>query len=355
MRSTINTAGVCCAAICVAVMTAGFVSRRPLRAQAAHDVPAAAQIIGARSFSPMVENVDAVMKVYAAFGLKVAKPEQGDSYPWDTEAWHYDLHGGQAPRSQMRFSYATVPGAVPPATPLLVEPVEHRGIDRRPRTLRVQDPGSTTLVLLVRDLDHATAGLPARQPIRRVTVYGGSAQAMTIAVPGAHLVELLQLDPLPQTTAPTDANVIGAWVRVAVADLDRTLALYRDQFGIPFTVSSPSNDAFGGLVNGRGVRLRLAAGTLPGTSMRLEFLEVTGVDRHPLDARIQDPGAARLQLTARNLETALQLLRQAGPSTVVSTRGEIITQPQYRVAVVSDLNGLFLVLTDRRAPPNRAQ
>jgi hypothetical protein len=59
-------------------------------------------------------------------------------------------------------------------------------------------------------------------------------------------------------------------------------------------------------------------------------------------------GAATLQLTVGNLETAIEMLRKAGPSTVVSSRGEIITQPQYRVAVVSDLNGLFLVLTDRR-------
>jgi catechol 2,3-dioxygenase-like lactoylglutathione lyase family enzyme len=312
-------------------------------------VPATGQVIGARSFSPIVENVDSVMKFYATLGLKVAKPEQGDSYPWDNEAWHYDLHGGQAPGSQMRFSYANVPGAVPPATALLIEPVEHRGTDRRVRAPRPQDPGSTTLVLLVRDLERATVNLPAsaRQPIRHVTVYGGSAKAMTVAVPGAHLVELLQLESAPHSTAPADANVIGAWVRVAVADLDRTLGLYRDQFGVPFTVSAPSDASFGGLVGGAGAQLRLATGTLPGTSMRLEFLEVTGIDRRPLDARIQDPGAARLQLTVRHLETTLQMLRQAGPSTVVSTGGKILVQPQYRVAVASDLNGLFLVLTDR--------
>jgi hypothetical protein len=51
---------------------------------------------------------------------------------------------------------------------------------------------------------------------------------MTVTVPGAHLVELLQLDPLPQTSAAADANVIGAWVRVTVEDLERTMRLYRD-------------------------------------------------------------------------------------------------------------------------------
>ncbi|HEY9465993.1 MAG TPA: hypothetical protein VIR54_23020, partial [Vicinamibacterales bacterium] len=156
-------------------------------------------VIGARSFSPIVENVDAVMKFYAALGLKAPPPDKGDTYPWDEEAWHYELHGGQAPRSQMRFTYATVPGAVPPATPLLVEPVEHRNIDRKPHPMRVQDPGTTTLVLLVRDIEAAARALPSssHESVRRVTVYGGSAKAMTVTVPGAHLVELLQLDPLP--------------------------------------------------------------------------------------------------------------------------------------------------------------
>lgn len=306
-------------------------------------------VIGARSYSPMVDNVDAVMKFYATLGLKAPPPEKGDSYPWDEEAWHYDLHGGQAPRSQMRFTYATVPGAVPPATPLLVEPVEHRNIDRKPHVMRVQDPGTTTLVLLVRDLEAAARALPSssREPVRRVTAYGGTATAMTVTVPGAHLVELLQLDPLPKTTAAADANVIGAWVRVTVEDLERTMRLYRDAFGLPFAEVALTSTAFGSVIgeNSGAAKVRMAAATLPGTHMRLEFLEVTGVGRHRLAARIQDPGAARLQLTVRNIDQAMSALRNAGPSTVASNG--IITQPQYRVAVVSDLNGLFLVLTDR--------
>ena len=178
-------------------------------------VPGSPFVTGARSYSPMVENLDATMAFYAKLGLKVPPPENGNSYPWDEEAWHYDLHGGQAPKSQMRFAYATVPGAVPPATPLLIEPVEHRDIDRKSSVLRVQDPGVSTLVLLVRDLDAAATGLPesARRPIRRLSAGG---RAMTVAVPGAHLVELLQYDKMPQTTAPADASVIGAWVRVTV-------------------------------------------------------------------------------------------------------------------------------------------
>jgi len=217
--------------------------------------------------------------------------------------------------------------------------------------MRVQDPGTTTLVLLVRDLEAAARALPpaSHEPARRVTADGGTATAMTVTVPGAHLVELLQLDPLPQTSAAVDANVIGAWVRVTVEDLERTMRLYRDAFGLPFTEMGVTSAAFGNLIgeNGGAAKVRVAAATLPGTGMRLEFLEVTGVGRHRLAARIQDPGAALLQLTVRNIDESMSALRNAGPSTVASNG--IITQPQYRVAVVSDLNGLFLVLTDRRA------
>ena len=126
-------------------------SRSSLAQTVSGTVPGIPFVTGARSYSPMVENLDATMAFYAKLGLKVPPPEKGNSYPWDEEAWHYDLHGGQAPKSQMRFAYATVPGAVPPATPLLVEPVEHRDIDRKSSVLRVQDPGVSTLVLLVRD------------------------------------------------------------------------------------------------------------------------------------------------------------------------------------------------------------
>jgi hypothetical protein len=343
-----------------AVLAASWLMTTPavdgVRAQSAPSSSSVVRVVGARSFSPMVENVDATAAFYERLGIKVTPPASGGTYPWDTEAWHYDLHGAQAPRSQMRFMYAAVPGAVPPATPLLIEPVEHRNIDRQARVLRTQDPGATTLVLLVRDLAAAAGRLPesSRRTVRRVSAYGGSAKAMTVAVPGAHLVELLQLDPAPQSSAPADASVIGAWLRVTVGDLDRTLNLYRDQLGLTFRLSAFDDAAFGGLVGAPAARFRVATAILPTTSMPLEFVEVTGVERTPVAARIQDPGAVRLQLTVTSLEAALDALKHAGPSTVASVGG-IITQPQYRVAVASDLNGLFLVLTDRRVAPPREQ
>jgi hypothetical protein len=163
----------------LALAAAGFVSIRATAQSGASPVSPEARVVGARSFSPMVENVDATAAFYARLGLKVAPPASGETYPWDTEEWHYDLHGAQAPRSQMRFMYATVPAAVQPATPLLVEPVEHRNIDRKvySSTVRPQDPGAVRWCC-----SSATARLRRRNCRKRPVAECG-ASAPTVAPP----------------------------------------------------------------------------------------------------------------------------------------------------------------------------
>jgi hypothetical protein len=69
------------------------------------------------------------------------------------------------------------------------------------------------------------------------------------------------------------------------------------------------------------------------------------VDQSDLRPRIQDPGAVRLQLTVRKLEDAIRIFTEAGQARIVSNP-RIITLPNYRVTVLQDFNGLFLVLTD---------
>src|ERR1700752_494391 len=59
---------------------------RPFFAQTiSGTVPGIPFVTGARSYSPIVENLDATMAIYAKLGLKVPPPEKGSSYPWDEE------------------------------------------------------------------------------------------------------------------------------------------------------------------------------------------------------------------------------------------------------------------------------
>ena len=108
-----------------------------------------------------------------------------------------------------------------------------------------------TLVLQVRDLDAHLARLkqeqvtvvtPGAQPLT-LTLGSGKVRAVTVKDPAGHFVELQQPDPLPTTGVPADGNIIGARVRITVADTDDTLRLYRDKLGFNPEVGSFGGDA----------------------------------------------------------------------------------------------------------------
>ena len=101
----------------------------------------------------------------------------------------------------------------------------------------------------------------------------------------------------------------------------------------------------------KGGQLRLTNAQIPGSPLRIEFLEVRDIGRTPIRPRLQDPGATRLQLRLRDLDATIARLKAAG-STVVSTGGEPATlQGGVRAAIMPDPNGLFFVLI--QAPPPR--
>src|SRR5205814_6675346 len=106
--------------------------------------------------------------------------------PVDTDPGHLLLHG--MPGARLRFIQARIPGVR-----CGIELVELTGVDRRPVHRRYQDPGSTTLVLTVRDLDAALIALK-KQRVRIVTtggaplhvIYGREARAITVQDPDGH-------------------------------------------------------------------------------------------------------------------------------------------------------------------------
>ena len=242
----------------VVILGCAVAATFPLRAQQA---PRTGQVVGSRSFSPIVADVDAAMKIYAALGLTVPPPASGTSYPWDDEAWHYDLHGGEAPGSQMRFAYATVPGAVHR---------QHRCSSSRSSTAGTEAAhaaraGSRS--------DHVGARGPRSRP-------RGTAAARRIASDGPEHRLLREGGPghdhraawyASRRTAAAGSGArehragrrqhhrrLGAGQR---RDLDKTLALYRDEFGLAFRTAAPTDAEFGGVVASGGsgrARLRLA-------------------------------------------------------------------------------------------------
>jgi catechol 2,3-dioxygenase-like lactoylglutathione lyase family enzyme len=175
-------------------------------------------------------------------------------------------------------------------------------------------------------------------------------RAVIVRDPDGHPLQLVQPDSIA-ADAPA-GEVIGGGVRVTVNDTDRTTRLYRD-LGLELKSGRFAADrGFGALTGFEAAQYRLTQATIPGEPhLTFEFIEFKGVDRKPVRARIQDPGAMRFQLTVRNLEAAVAKFKKSGGE-VASFDGQPVklnpTGPP--AIVVRDPNNFFIILQQQAAP-----
>ena len=327
-------------------VVAGGASPAIVRAQA----PA---VTNACHVSPIVDDLDVAAHFYHdLLGLDLVPAPPPGPLPVDMDSGHLLLHG--VPNARLRFIGARIPGVR-----CGIEIVELTNVDRRVVHRRYQDPGSVTLILTVRDLD-AAVGVLKRNAVPIVTTGGapvqimaatGQARAITVLDPDAHYVELVQPDVIPDTKVPPSSNVVGIGLRLTVGDVAEAAAFYQQLLGIAGKVGLFENDrrrlALAGL--SQTAELRTAMTPIPGSSRTLEFVQFRGLDSRTSAApsRVQDPGSYRLQLTFRDIDTALDRLAAAGKRTI-STGGHPVTMAfggrPWKLAVVPDPDNLFLVV-----------
>jgi len=311
-------------------------------------------VIGSGNFSPIVQDLDKSLDFYADL-LGVDAPGTAPR-PFGADPALVNFLG--TPAGQVRFASVRIPGS-----PMAVEIVDFKDVDRKPLLPRLQDPGAVRLILIVRNIDTLLAhlkqkGVPVvtagRAPVN--LTQGGKARAVVVKDPDGFFVEIRQPDLLPETTAPATSNVVGARFGLTIADTDQTMRVYRDLLGFqPQIDASFSNDkASNDLMATANAQVRRSLATVPGSTLQVEFLEFKGIERKPLGARIQDPGATRLQLRVRDSDAVVKTLTAAG-GTVVTTGGDggPINMRGLRVALVRELNNLFLVIMAQGAPPAR--
>lgn len=88
-----------------------------------------------------------------------------------------------------------------------------------------------------------------------------------------------------------------------VADLERSLAFYRDILGFEVVFAwNPQADYIRELVGYPGADIHAAVVRLPGTDVVLELLDYRNVERSPVDTRTANPGTAHIAFFVDDLD-----------------------------------------------------
>jgi catechol 2,3-dioxygenase-like lactoylglutathione lyase family enzyme len=297
------------------------------------------------AFTVFVENMDRSLAFYHdVFDMEVPPLPSTGERPYNRPNpglfTFFDIPGAKE-----RHQSARVNGIRTTVEAMEIQQVEHKTVP-----LRIQDPGNVTLVLMVRDLETTLArvtkaGYPVVTTGGTPVALDDGTRAVIVRNVDHRFIELRQPPSIP-ASAPMH-NIVDIRLMVTVADLPRTTKVYRDVFG--FTVEG-ERTAF---VPDRPTRLlsalpkaqaRWARAKARDSQLWVEFLEFSGVDRTPLVLKIQDRGAARLQLRAQNIDALVDAAKAAGLR--IDTQGGKATPipPNFLGALVADPSNFFVSL-----------
>jgi catechol 2,3-dioxygenase-like lactoylglutathione lyase family enzyme len=118
----------------------------------------------------------------------------------------------------------------------------------------------------------------------------------------------------PQPQSPGAHIVRPNSVIHSVADLDRSVAFYRDAVGLapdpsPAFPSGASRE-LEALTRAPGATVRAATLKVPGGDVRLTLAQFSGVDARPVRQRLQDPGGVKLVVRVKDMDAAFARVRE---------------------------------------------
>jgi len=157
----------------------------------------------------------------------------------------------------------------------------------------------------------------------------------------------------PQAPAPGGIiSGVGNFSHI-VTDLDRAAAFYRDVIGLevaqPPAAFAP-NPPIMDLGNTPGAQSRIATFRVPGSQLGVELIEYKDIPRTPVKPRFQDPGAANLILTVRDVDSIVAKVKTFPGSRIQTIGGAPTVIPGAKVIFLQDPDGFFIELSQREAP-----
>ena len=305
--------------------------------------PARATVLGTGAFTAFVENMDRSLAFYHdAFGMEVPDlPATGERQynPANSQLFDmFDIAGAKERHQSARIT----------GTRVTVELMEIQNVPHQTINLRMQDPGNATLVLVVRDVDaafaratqaKATVETPGGKPV----AFADGTRSILIRDIDGRFIELRQ-PPFASVSASSTppGEIFDMGFRITVNDMNETRRVYRDVLGFNVedeTVSNMMRTLTGIQTSQQILQSRMQA---PGSTLWIELVEFKGVDRTPLRMRIQDRGAARLQLRVQDVDAAVAAMKAAGFKVMSAGGVAVPIPPNLKGALVADPNYFFL-------------
>jgi predicted enzyme related to lactoylglutathione lyase len=139
-----------------------------------------------------------------------------------------------------------------------------------------------------------------------------------------------------------------------VDNVDRSLKFYRDVLGLTLIAPPRPFDSTPWIMqmgNTPGAQSRPARMRVPGSALGVELIDYRDIDRKAAHPRFQDPGAASLILTVRDLDGVMAKAEAAGIR--VMSKGGVPADigNGARVVFLQDPDGFFLELSERKPAP----
>jgi catechol 2,3-dioxygenase-like lactoylglutathione lyase family enzyme len=265
-------------------------------------------------------------------------------------------------KSSSRVALLPIPGTAASVggPEMTIEAIEIKGVRSVPYHPALRDPGASYLKILVRDLDKTLALLKSErytvisaggEPVELESWPGitGKVRAVMLRDTDGYPVQLLQVTPMPATTAPADSKVIGARVAIIVDNLEASCRFYRDLAGpeLKFWVSpKPMGDkADAALTNTQG-EFRMAQAMVPGSPVALELIEYRNHNHAFKRGFIQDPGTAHFLFMVKDTDAIAARVHAIKAHTLSKSNAPVFISPTVRSFFVPDPQGVWLEFMD---------
>lgn len=147
-----------------------------------------------------------------------------------------------------------------------------------------------------------------------------------------------------------------------VANLEKSVEFYRDVLGLEMPNPPRAFDSTQWIIdmgNTPGAQSRPAILHIPGSKLGVELIDYKDIDRQAVHPHFQDPGAASLILTVRDMDVMMARLNAAHahikskggePATLQGANGSV-----GHVVFIQDPDGFFIEISQRTpAPPTTA-